>query len=73
MSYQIPDECPACGACLSNCPTDAITVKDQKFYIDPKLCNYCEGYYPEPQCIIGRSLKIEPTKGEQSSQQSLSF
>jgi DNA-binding transcriptional regulator YiaG len=52
MSYQIPDECPACGSCLSNCPTDAITVKDQKFYIDPKLCNYCEGYYPEPQCII---------------------
>ena len=52
MPYQIPDECPGCGACLPNCPTNAITVKDQKFWIDPQRCNYCEGYYPEPQCII---------------------
>ena len=52
MPYEIPDECPACGGCLSNCPTDAIIVRDQQFWIDPERCNYCEGYYPEPQCII---------------------
>ena len=52
MLYQIPDECPACGVCISNCPTGAITVKDEKVWIDPLQCNYCEGYYPEPQCIV---------------------
>jgi DNA-binding transcriptional regulator YiaG len=52
MLYQIPDECTACGVCISNCPTGAITVKDEKVWIDPLQCNYCEGYYPEPQCIV---------------------
>jgi len=52
MSYQIPNECFGCGTCLVNCPTGAIIEKDQQFFIDPDLCNYCEGFYPEPQCII---------------------
>ncbi|MBJ7900589.1 MAG: helix-turn-helix domain-containing protein [Cyanobacteria bacterium RI_101] len=52
MSYTIPEDCPACGKCLIHCPTQAIKVKDDQFYIDPELCNFCEGYYPEPQCII---------------------
>lgn len=52
MSYQIPDECPGCGTCVSHCPTDAIKIKNKQIWIDPKLCNYCEGYYSEPQCII---------------------
>jgi len=52
MAYQIPDECTGCGTCLVVCPTNAVTVKNNQFWIDPDLCNYCEGYYPEPQCII---------------------
>ncbi len=58
MSYQIPNECHGCGSCLPNCPTNAITIKNKQFYIDPKLCNYCEGYYPEPQCVIACPISL---------------
>ena len=41
MAYKISDECVNCGACDSECPTDAISEKDGKRYIDPAKCQDC--------------------------------
>lgn len=53
MPYAITNRCIQCDSCLPLCPTNAITVVDGKeFWIDPTLCNNCEGYYSQPQCVI---------------------
>lgn len=46
------DRCDACGACVSACPTDAITL-DQVAVIDQQLCTGCGECIPEcPQEAI---------------------
>lgn len=40
MAYVISDECIACGACESTCPTSAISPGD-KYVIDPETCIDC--------------------------------
>gem|GEM_PF-980608 len=52
MAYKISQSCTGCDICRTQCPTGAIKVKDNQTWIDPNLCNNCEGYYPEPQCVI---------------------
>jgi len=44
ITYEIlPDKCTGCGACLRNCPVDAITgEKKQPHVIDPALCTRCD-------------------------------
>jgi len=41
MSYTITEECISCGACASECPTEAISEGDATFVIDPELCIDC--------------------------------
>lgn len=41
MAYKINDECIACGACASQCPTEAIEEKDGKYVIDESKCIDC--------------------------------
>lgn len=53
MPYTIPDSCFQCGACQPQCPTGAIQQKDEQYTIVTELCNGCQGYYDEPQCVIG--------------------
>jgi DNA-binding transcriptional regulator YiaG len=53
MPYTIPNNsCVGCDNCRPQCPTGAIQLEDDEYWIDPCLCNNCEGYYPEPQCVI---------------------
>ncbi|MEA5618912.1 helix-turn-helix domain-containing protein [Cronbergia sp. UHCC 0137] len=53
MAYTIPNNnCEGCDKCRPQCPTGAIKIEDDEYWIDPALCNNCEGYYPEPQCVI---------------------
>ncbi|MEA5536080.1 helix-turn-helix domain-containing protein [Crocosphaera sp. XPORK-15E] len=52
MSYTISDSCSICESCQIKCPTGAIKIDDGEYWIDQKLCNNCEGYYEEPQCIV---------------------
>ncbi|OCQ91154.1 transcriptional regulator [Oscillatoriales cyanobacterium USR001] len=51
MSYSITNRCIQCDTCEPLCPTGAIKLKDEKYWIDPKLCNNCADY-TEPQCVI---------------------
>jgi ferredoxin/DNA-binding transcriptional regulator YiaG len=67
MSYSIPENCSGCGSCQTDCPTDAIKQVEGQLWIDPTLCNHCEGFYPEPlcvvQCPISCPVPLQPKKG----------
>jgi ferredoxin len=50
MVYKIDSECICCGACLPECPVEAISEGPEFYVIDPKKCNECQGYFNEKQC-----------------------
>jgi len=53
MPYTIPNNsCVGCDNCRPLCPTGAIKIEGNEYWVDPGLCNNCEGYYSEPQCVI---------------------
>lgn len=58
MAYVITDECIACGSCESECPEGAISEGDDKYVIDPKLCNDC-GTCADQCPVEGRSRRGE--------------
>ena len=41
MAHVISDECISCGACVDECPVEAISEGDDKYEIDPELCTDC--------------------------------
>jgi ferredoxin len=41
MPHKITDECILCGACLAECPEEAIEEGDPTYIIDPKICTDC--------------------------------
>lgn len=41
MAYVISDDCIACGACVSECPCEAISEAGAKYEIDADLCVDC--------------------------------
>lgn len=52
MTYIIPNNsCVGCDNCRPLCPTGAIKIENDEYSIDPTLCNKCEGYYQQPQCV----------------------
>ncbi len=52
MPYTIPNtSCVGCDNCRPQCPTGAIKIENNKYWIDPSLCNNCEGFYSKPQCL----------------------
>ena len=42
MAYFITDDCINCGACVADCPTNAISEGDGKFVIDAADCIDCD-------------------------------
>lgn len=49
MAYKITDACLGCGACVSECPAEAIKEDGDVYVIDPDLCvecGACEGACP---------------------------
>ena len=40
MAHRITDDCIACGACVDECPVDAISEGDI-YVIDPETCTDC--------------------------------
>jgi ferredoxin len=51
MALIITDDCISCGACVSECPNDAISEGDLIYVIDPDRCTECVGFFDEPQCV----------------------
>jgi len=41
MAYKVTDKCTNCGACESECPTSAISEKNNARWIDPDVCIDC--------------------------------
>jgi NAD-dependent dihydropyrimidine dehydrogenase PreA subunit len=50
MAYKIdPETCIGCGACVDDCPVEAISAVDDKYVIDADECidcGACEGSCP---------------------------
>lgn len=40
MAYVISDDCIACGTCIDECPSGAIS-EGEKYSIDPNVCVDC--------------------------------
>ena len=41
MAHEIQDTCTACGACLTECPKEAISEGTPIYKIDPAKCDDC--------------------------------
>ena len=41
MAYKVSDECINCGACESECPSEAISEKGDKREVNPEQCVSC--------------------------------
>ncbi len=41
MAYKVDESCISCGACLGQCPVNAIKQGDDKVDIDPDSCLEC--------------------------------
>ncbi len=41
MAYVIGEGCISCGACVAECPVDAITEGDSKYEINADTCIEC--------------------------------
>ena len=50
MATLILDECIGCGACLPECPNQAIFEGEQIYFIKPERCTECVGFHEEEQC-----------------------
>jgi NAD-dependent dihydropyrimidine dehydrogenase PreA subunit len=46
MAYKINDNCIACGACVGDCPVDAIESGEPIYIIDPDKCIDCGACQP---------------------------
>jgi len=52
MSTKITEECVNCGACLPECPNEAITEDADKglHVIAPEKCSECVGFFDKEKC-----------------------
>ena len=57
MSHRITEECIVCGACLPECPEQAIIEGTDRFIINPDKCSDC-GSCAEV-CPVGACLPGE--------------
>jgi len=56
MAVFINDTCINCGACIDECPVEAIVDEDDNptgvdtYYVYPDKCVECVGHHDEPAC-----------------------
>ena len=52
MSVAITSACVRCGACLWECPQEAISPSAAGPIVDPERCTECYGFFGEAQCVV---------------------
>ena len=52
MAVRIVENCVSCGACLWECPTEAITPGSARPVVDEARCTECYGFFGESQCVV---------------------
>jgi ferredoxin len=70
MSTHITEDCINCGACIPECPNEAIAEGDGLHVIDPKLCTECVGFNESEACqkVCPTECCVpDPTHGESES------
>lgn len=50
MATTITPECIQCGACLPECPNEAISEGAETYQIDPARCTECVGFHEKEAC-----------------------
>jgi ferredoxin len=50
MATYITEECINCGACVSECPNEAIAEGGDVYVIDPERCTECVGFHDKEAC-----------------------
>jgi len=56
MAVKITDSCINCGACIDECPTEAIVDEDENpngediYFVYEDKCVECVGHHDEPAC-----------------------
>lgn len=50
MATYITSDCINCGACVPECPNNAISQGEDVFVIDPAQCTECVGFYETEAC-----------------------
>lgn len=50
MATYITDACINCGACVPECPNEAISQGDDVYVIDPECCTECVGFHSKEAC-----------------------
>ena len=50
MATMILDECIGCGACLPECPNQAIFEGEEIYFIKSERCTECVGFHDEEAC-----------------------
>lgn len=51
MALLITEECINCDVCEPECPNEAISMGEEIYEINPKLCTECVGHFDTPQCV----------------------
>ncbi|HJQ71625.1 MAG TPA: 4Fe-4S binding protein [Blastocatellia bacterium] len=52
MSVQITECCVTCGACVWECPNEAISPGDPRPVVEADSCTECYGFFGEGQCVV---------------------
>ncbi len=72
MALIITEECTSCGACVEDCPNQAISEGDPVYVIDAEKCTECVGFFDEPQCISVCPIEcIAPDPAHKESKEEL--
>ncbi len=65
MPHKITAECISCGACIPECPFEAISEGEETYIIDPEKCNDCKPCGCDPKCVEVCPVEaIEPVEGD---------
>ncbi|MFH1810856.1 MAG: YfhL family 4Fe-4S dicluster ferredoxin [Pseudomonadota bacterium] len=73
MATIITEECINCGACETECPTQAIAESTEIYLVDSALCCECVGYFDELACaaVCPVDCCVVDTKHPESKEQLL--